>query len=270
VDTRGTGTALRGWGAAALLAGALVLGGCGTPTVPSDRSPTTGDESTAASASPGGQTSSPSESPGASPTDSPMTPTPTPATDPTGTGLPVTPGSSATAGPASPSPSVSQAGCADVTPVRVDKVDSQPRRTTEVVTVVSDGKSLTSGTREQQDFLTPTLQGPDGTSVTDETTVKKVAALTSAAGRHPVLLTRPEAPDSGASADRRPFDVAGTYVLFNASAPLVAQVVVTCGGQDQRWTFTAEGDPSSGQVNCAVEPARSNAIAHLVYADNCD
>jgi hypothetical protein len=157
-----------------------------------------------------------------------------------------------------------------VTPVRVDKVDSQPRRTTEVVSLVSDGKSLTSGTREQADFLTPTLQGPDGTTVTDEATVQRVAALISAAGRNRVLLTRPEAPDASASADRRPFNAAGTYVLFNASAPLVAGVVVQCGGQEQRWTFTAEGDPSNGQVNCAVEPAKTNAIAHLVYANNCD
>jgi hypothetical protein len=157
-----------------------------------------------------------------------------------------------------------------VTPLRADKVDSQPRRTTEVVTVVSDGKSLTSGTREQTEFIAPTLQAADGTQLSDEATAKRVAALIAASGNHRVLLSRPEAPDAAATASRRPFNAAGTYVLFNASSPLTASVVVQCSGQEQRWSFTAEADPTSGQVNCAVEPAKTNVIAHLVYADNCD
>ena len=271
MDTRRSGTALRGWGAAALLAGALVLGGCGTPSVPSDRSPTSTDRSTGASVSPGdGEASSPSAPASTDPSETASAMTPGASAGPTGTGLPATPGPPPGSDSPNPSASAGQPGCTEVTPLRVDRVDSQPRRTTEVVSVVSDGKSLTSGTREQADFLSPTLQGPDATTVTDEATVKKVAVLVSASGRHRVLLTRPEAPDAGASADRRPFNAAGTYVLFNASTPLVAGVVVSCGGQEQRWTFTAEGDPSTGQVNCAVEPAKTNAVAHLVYANNCD
>ena len=33
--------------------------------------------------------------------------------------------------------------------------------------------------------------------------------------------------------------------------------------------FVSEADPSSGQVNCAVEPSRSNALARLLYQNNC-
>lgn len=161
------------------------------------------------------------------------------------------------------------ASCTVPTPVRVEKVDSEPRRTTEVVTVVSDGKNITSGTREQTSFVVPTLEGPDGVQVTDEGTAKKIATLLAASGKNQVLLTRPDAPDANANANRRPFNAPGTYVLFNASAQLNANVIVQCGGPEQRWTFTAESDPTNGQVNCAVEPPKTNAIAKLVYANNC-
>ena len=49
------------------------------------------------------------------------------------------------------------ASCPTVNPVRVTRADVGPRRATEVVTVISDGTNLTSGTREQSDFLTPAL-----------------------------------------------------------------------------------------------------------------
>ena len=35
------------------------------------------------------------------------------------------------------------------------------------------------------------------------------------------------------------------------------------------WTFVSEADPSTGQVNCAVEPPRSNALARLLFQNNC-
>ncbi|MET0695202.1 MAG: hypothetical protein ABWY56_14810 [Propionibacteriaceae bacterium] len=138
-----------------------------------------------------------------------------------------------------------------------------------MVAIVSDGKNLTSGTREQTDFMAPTLEGPDGTAVTDEATMKKVATLIAAGGKNRVLLVRPEGPDATASANKKPFNAPGTYVLYNASAMLNANVIVECGGQEQRWTFTAEADPTVGQVNCAVEPPKTNAIARLVYTNNC-
>ena len=159
--------------------------------------------------------------------------------------------------------------CSTVTPVRVEKVTTEPRRTTEIVTVVSDGRNLTPGTREQTDFETPTLTAPDGRTVTDEPTVEQTARLVDGSSGNRVLLTRPEPPDSGAEATRRPFNAPGTYVVYNSSTPLRVDVIVQCSGQEQRWTFTAEADPALGQVNCAVEPPRSNAVARLVYDNNC-
>jgi hypothetical protein len=150
----------------------------------------------------------------------------------------------------------------------VARVDTDPRRTTEVVTVVSDGRNLTSGTREQSDFMTPVLTGPDQTAVTDEPTIRKVAALI-AAQKHRVLLVRPDAPDANLNASKKPFSATGTYVIYNASGQLTADVVVQCSGQEQTWTFLAEADPSVGQVNCTVEPAKSNALARQVYQNNC-
>jgi hypothetical protein len=163
---------------------------------------------------------------------------------------------------------VAPASCPTVNPIRVTRADVGPRRATEVVTVVSDGTNLTSGTREQTDFLTPTLSAPDGTTITDEATFAKIARLV-AGQKHRVLLTRPEPPDANASANRKPFNAPGTYVVYNASSQLVADVVVQCSGTEQIWNFVSEADPSSGQVNCAIEPSRSNALARLIYQNNC-
>ena len=134
--------------------------------------------------------------------------------------------------------------------------------------MVSDGRNLTSGTREQSDFMTPVLTSPDQTAVTDEPTVRKIAGLI-AAQKHRVLLVRPDAPDANANVDKKPFSTPGTYVIYNASSQLTADVVVQCSGQDQTWTFLSEADPSTGQVNCTVEPSRSNALARQIYQNNC-
>jgi hypothetical protein len=150
----------------------------------------------------------------------------------------------------------------------VTRAEVSPRRATEVVAVVSDGTSLTSGTREQIDFLTPALSAPDGTTITDDATFAKITRLV-AAQKHRVLLTRPDPPDVNASTSRKPFSAPGTYVIYNASSQLVADVVVQCTGTEQIWSFVSEADPSSGQVNCAIEPSRSNALARLLYQNNC-
>ena len=170
---------------------------------------------------------------------------------------------------ATPSPTtVAPASCPTVNPVRVPRAEVGPRRATEVVTVVSDGTNLTSGTREQTDFLTPALSAPDGTTITDEATFTKIAKLVTGQ-RHRVLLTRPESPDANASASRKPFSAPGTYVVYNASSQLVADVVVQCSGAELIWSFVSEADPSSGQINCAIEPTKSNALARLIYQTNC-
>jgi hypothetical protein len=137
-----------------------------------------------------------------------------------------------------------------------------------VVTVISDGTNLTTGTREQTDFLSPALSATDGTTIIDEPTFTKIAKLV-AGQKHRVLLTRPDAPDANASASRKPFSAPGTYVIYNASSQLVADVVVQCSGAEMVWSFVSEADPSSGQINCAVEPSRSNALARLLYQNNC-
>ena len=110
-------------------------------------------ETEATTAAPG--TASPSASDTASGTASPQTASASPTSSDTAS--PATPG-------ATPSGTVLPASCSSVTPVRVARVDTGPRRTTEVVSVVSDGRNLTSGTREQSDFLTPEPDrtGPDG------------------------------------------------------------------------------------------------------------
>jgi hypothetical protein len=150
----------------------------------------------------------------------------------------------------------------------VTDVNTDPRRITEVVTVVSDGRTLTFGTRDQTDFLTPTLTGPDGTSVTDDATTRAIAALV-AGQKHRVLLTRPDPPDTTATVAKKPFNTTGTFVIYNASSQLTATVVVLCSGQQQNWTFVAEADPSVGQVNCAVEPSKANGLARQAYQNNC-
>ena len=134
--------------------------------------------------------------------------------------------------------------------------------------MVSDGTNVTSGTREQTDFLTPALSAPNGTTISDQATFDKIARLV-AGQRHRVLLTRPEPPDANASANRKPFNAPGTYVAYNASSQLVADVVVQCSGAELTWSFVSEADPSSGQVNCAIEPSRNNALARLIYQNYC-
>lgn len=171
--------------------------------------------------------------------------------------------------PASPGSPGASGSCPTPTPVGIGRVTTEPRRTTAVVTLVSDGRTLTPGTREQGEFRAPALAAPDGTRVEDEAILRRVASLVSTTARKRVLLTRPEAPDSGAEATRRPFDAPGTYVLYSASAPLTAEVTVSCGGSTQRWLFTGETDPSSGLVNCAVAPPRANPLARVVYTSNC-
>jgi hypothetical protein len=223
----------------------------------------------------GGEVENPLPSPAATeaeaPTTAPDTAAPSASDTTGGTASPGTT-STDTASPATtgatPSATVLPATCTSVTPVRVARVDTGPRRTTEVVSVVSDGRNLTSGTREQSDFLTPVLTSPDQTVVTDDATIRKIAALI-AAEKHRVLLVRPDAPDANLNVSKKPFSAPGTYVIYNASSQLTADVVVQCSGQEQTWTLLAEADPSVGQVNCTVEPSRSNALARLIYQNNC-
>jgi len=244
---------------AALLLGAVVLTSCGTAGVagPSTAPSASDNSPDTASASP---TESGSASPSADATGSatPESPGPSPSTS-----------ASSTNGVVTPDPTAAPASCSQPTPIRVEKAVAAPRRTTEIVSVVSDGKTLTSGTREQTDFAVPTLVSPDGGSMTDAAAVQKVASLVAATGKNRLLLRRPESPDATADASRKPFDAPGTYVLYNASSTLTGDVVVQCNGQEQRWTFSAEADPASGQVNCAVEPPKTNAIARQVYGSNC-
>jgi hypothetical protein len=188
------------------------------------------------------------------------------------TGLPGgTPGAADSGSPfdtGSPAPTSAGPGCAGGVPVRVDRADTDARRTTEIVTVVSDGRNLTYGTREQSGFEDPVLKAPDGTMVTDDATLQKVASLL-AVSKHRVLLVRPDAPDAKATPNRKPFSSPGTYVLYSASAVLTAQVVIQCGAQEQTWVFTGEANPTTGVINCAVEPPKSSALARVVYGNNC-
>lgn len=215
------------------------------------------------------------------------TPTPSDTASPTGTitGSPLTPSGSPTSpspsgtvtppplppSPGSPTPTsnATPVTCTSVTPIRVEKVTSEPRRTLESVTLVSDGRNLTPGTREQSDFVPATLTAPDGTTNTDETTLTKISTLIASSSRNRVLLSRPTPPDEGADASTRPYNTPGTYVAYSASSTLNADVIVDCSGQEQRWLFRAEADQTIGVVNCAVEPPRSNAVARLVYTNNC-
>jgi len=208
-------------------------------------------------------TPSDSPSPGGSETPDSASPTPGPSgsgSSESGTPTPgLTPSQSTTGAPIS---------CPSVNPVRVNRADTAPRRATEVVTVVSDGTNLTSGTREQSDFLTPSLTAPDGATAEDPAAFAKITKLL-AAQKHRVLLERPEAPDSAAETGKKPFNAPGTYVIYNASSQLTATVSVQCAGTEVLWTFISEADPSTGQVNCAIEPSKSNALARLLYQNNC-
>jgi hypothetical protein len=253
--------ALRGL-APVLLAGLLVLAGCAGG---GGRTPT---------ADPGGAGSGPtapvnSATPSVDGSASPTVPgTATPGgTLPPGAGTPGATGSATPGGTPAPA-TVAPSSCPTVNPIRVNRAETGPRRATEVVTVISDGTNLTSGTREQTDFLTPALTAPDGTTITDQATFAKIAALV-AGQRHRVLLSRPEPPDAAASITRKPFSSPGTYVVYNASSQLVADVVVQCSGAELIWTFVSEADPSGGQVNCAVEPPRTNALARVLFQNNC-
>lgn len=239
---------------AASVTATLLLAGCGRGEPP--MLPTT--PSASSTASPGTSTASPDASVRPSGSASP--------------GDSATPGgASSTASPgASGTPTVAQVSCSSVTPIRIERSSVEPRRTTEVVTVVSDGRNLTPGTREQTDFASPVLTAPDAvTTIDDEATTKKIADLIEGSSKNTVLLTRPEAPDTGADATKRPYNATGTYVLYSASGLLSADVIVDCSGQEQRWRFTAEADPTIGTVNCAVEPPKGNAVARQVYGSFC-
>ena len=94
--------------------------------------------------------------------------------------------------------------------------------------MVSDGTNLTSGTREQSDFLTPSLTAPDGTRHRRGRPSEDRHAV--AAQKHRVLLARPEATGRHRGDRQKPFNAPGTYVVYNASSQLIADVVVQCSG----------------------------------------
>jgi hypothetical protein len=247
------------WLVSSTMIAGLALGGCSLFQAPGG-TPSPGVPTETGSPTVTGSPLEPSGSPTV--TGSPLEPSES--GSPTVTGSPLAPSGSPT-----PTGSVAPVSCTEVTPVRVEKVTAEPRRTLEVVTLVSDGRNLTPGTREQTDFLTPSLIAPDGSQNTDQATLQKIASLIAASSRNRVLLTRPDPPDQDADASKRPYNAPGTYVAFSASATLNADVIVNCSGQEQRWQFRAEGDQTIGVVNCAVEPPRSNGVARQVFASNC-
>lgn len=226
------------------------------------------------------ESSSPSPSGATSVSASPgFTASPSGTGTPANTAGPTTPGATVappvgppgtSAGPTVAAPvSCTTPGSPPPNPVRVARVTPQGRRATEVVTVVSDGRAVTSGAREQSDFTSPALFAPDGTPVADQAVLQRAASLVAAAARTKVLVSRPEGPDAGVDPSKKPFNTAGTYALYNASIVLVAEVIVQCGGTEQTWSFTVEGNPAVGQVNCAVEPGKGNPVARAVYASSC-
>lgn len=256
-------SAVRGCLGSLLLVGVMLVAGCSTGGL-------RGGASTPTATSSGPEATAPATAAPSAATASPGTPAPgdtaTPGlASPGGTGTPAT---TLAPGGTPPPATVAPASCPTVNPIRVTRAETGPRRATEVVTVISDGTNLTSGTREQTDFLSPALTAPDGTTITDEGTFRKIAALV-AGQKHRVLLTRPDPPDAAASTGRKPFSSPGTYVVYAASSQLVADVVVQCSGAEVIWSFVSEADPSSGQVNCAVEPPRTNALARLLFQNNC-
>jgi hypothetical protein len=242
----------------AVLAAAVLLTGCsggGNPLATASPSPTATSASTT------------SVSPSPSPTGSPSAASASPATASPATAVPT---GTASPGTASPSPSSSgvQVTCSSVTVTGLGRTTVGPLRTTDVATVVSDGRNLTPGTRQQTDFTPPVLTAPGGGTISDPGTVQQVANLL-VGQKHRVLSQRPPAPDESTDPAKRPFNSPGTYAVYNASSLLTAEAVVQCAGQQQTWTFTAEADPATGQINCAVEPARSNALAKSVFAQSC-
>ena len=158
--------------------------------------------------------------------------------------------------------------CTSVLVTGLGRTSIGPLRTTEIATVVSDGRNLTPGTRQQTDFTAPVLTAPGGGTVSDAGTLQQVANLL-VGQKHNVLLARPAAPDEDVDPTKRPFSSPGTYALYNASSLVTSEAVVQCAGQQQTWVFTSEGDPATGQINCAVEPARSNSLARSVFAQSC-
>lgn len=243
---------------AALLTATVTLAFAGCGRIAPPMSPTTPSPSDMASPSPG---DSDSASAG-------LTPDPADTASPGGTASPDE--TAAPAGSPTSGGSVAPANCTSVSPIRVERAAVEPRRTTEVVTVVSDGRNLTPGTREQTDFVDPVLTAPDAvTTVTDRATLTKVADLIEGSSKNTVLLERSDPPDTGADTNQRPFNATGTYVLYNASGLLSADVIVACSDQEQRWRFIAEADNTVGTVNCAVEPPRGNAVARQVFGSFC-
>jgi hypothetical protein len=226
----------------------------------------TGSADPLSTAGPTSSAASPSVSDSPSPTGSASPASASPGTASPGTASPGA--GTASPGTASPGSSGIQVTCAAVTVTGLGRTSIGPLRTTDVATVVSDGRNLTPGTRQQTDFTTPVLTAPGGATITDAGTVQQVANLL-VGQKHRVLLARPAAPDESTDPTKRPFSSPGTYAVYNASSLITSEAAVQCGGQQQTWTFTAEGDPATGQVNCAVEPARSAALARSVFAQSC-
>lgn len=258
--TRGR-AAGRSFGRSAI--GLVPLGLAGMVLVACSGSGSADPMATATAVTPSATSASPS------PSDSPATDSPATASPATASPGTASPGSgTASPGTASPSSSGVQVTCASVTVTGLGRTSVGPLRTTDVATVVSDGRNLTPGTRQQTDFTVPALTAPGGGSITDAGTVQQVANLL-VGQKHRVLLARPAAPDEGTDPTKRPFSSPGTYAVYNASSLVTTEAVVQCGGQQQTWTFVAEGDPATGQINCAVEPARSAALARSVFAQSC-
>lgn len=228
---------------------ALVVSGCGLADPPMNPAATGAPAPSGSDAATPGPTASPGDSA-------------SPGTTPGGTASP--------GGTITPSGSAAPVSCTSVTPIRVERSAVEPRRATEIVTVLSDGRNLTPGTREQTEFKAPELTAPDSaTTITEEATLTKIADLIESSSKHTVLLTRPDPPDTGVDTNKRPYDATGTYVVYNASGLLSADVVVNCARQEQRWRFTSEADNAVGTISCAVEPPKGNAVARQVYGGFC-
>ena len=252
--TPGRACARRVPGLVAAGLGALALAGCSSP----------GNANPLATAEPTASATTASASP--SPSDSASPATASPGTASPGTASPGT--ATASPGTASPSSSGVQVTCTSVTVTGLGRTTIGPLRTTDIATLVSDGRNLTPGTRQQTDFTTPVLTAPGGGTITDAGTVQQVANLL-VGQKHRVLVERPPAPDEGTDPTKRPFSSPGTYAVYNASSLVTTEATVQCAGQQQTWVFTAESDPATGQINCAVEPARSAALARSVFAQSC-
>jgi hypothetical protein len=65
-------------------------------------------------------------------------------------------------------------------------------------------------------------------------------------------------------------EISRRFAPPNARNPSDTTLTPACGsGAELIWSFVSEADPSSGQVNCAVEPPRSNALARVLFQNNC-